>query len=171
MTQHTSTADGYDQFAAVVSQYGIEPRRVEPDDVAETIAAVMEPPVVGTPLPWEGVSLPDDVLTEPTPADLRAATTGVTAASLAIASYGTLVLRADESGSEPVSLFNDLHIAVLREEDIVGDIETAFEWLGDELRETRDSAILATGPSATADMGSLVDGAHGPKDVEVLVVR
>ncbi len=171
MTQDTATETRYDRFTAAASEFGIEPHRVEPDDVAATIDTLVEQPAVGVPLPWDGAELPDSVTTEPTPADLQEAKTGVTAASMAVASYGTLVLRADEDGSEPVSLFNDLHIALVHEDDIVTDIETAFEWLGQELRETRDSAILATGPSATADMGALVKGAHGPKDVEVLVVQ
>lgn len=159
-----------EQFQRVAREYDVDPQRVEPEALPDAIASVIEEPAVGTPLPWEDVSLPEGVQTEPTAADLERAVTGVTPASLAIASYGSLVLRADAYGSEPVSLFNDLHVAVLRETDIVPDMATALEWLGDELRETRDSAIIATGPSATADMGALVQGAHGPKRVEVFVV-
>lgn len=170
MTQNLSTTDTYNEFVTAIGQYDIEPKRVAVEDIEETLASLVDPPAVGIELPWEGATLPDSVTTEPTPSDIEAATTGVTAASLAIAEYGTLVLRADEDGSEPVSLFNDLHVVVVHDDDIVSDIATAFEWLGEELRETRDSAILATGPSATADMGALVKGAHGPKDVEVLVV-
>jgi L-lactate dehydrogenase complex protein LldG len=170
MTQGTSTADTYEQFASVASEYGIEPRRVEPDGVAATVAEILEPPAVGMPLPWDDVTLPEDVETEPTPADLREATTGVTAASLAIAEYGSIVLDADENGSDSISLFNDLHVAVLHEDDIVSDMATAFEHFGERMRETRGSAVIATGPSATADMGELVQGAHGPERVEVLVV-
>ncbi|PSQ47849.1 hypothetical protein BRD19_08355 [Halobacteriales archaeon SW_7_65_23] len=110
------------------------------------------------------------VTTEPTPAELETATTGVTAASLAIADYGSVVLRADEHGSEPISLFTDHHVAVVHEDDIVPDMPAAFDWFGETLRESRDSAIIATGPSATADMGALVQGAHGPKTVEVLAL-
>ncbi|MFC7058313.1 LUD domain-containing protein [Halovenus salina] len=87
-----------------------------------------------------------------------------------MASYGSLVLEPDHAGSEPVSLFNDLHITVVREADILHDMAAAFDRLGDDLRAERGSAIIATGPSATADMGALVQGAHGPKRVEVLVV-
>ncbi|MFC7073328.1 LUD domain-containing protein [Halovenus rubra] len=169
MTQDTPTTT-YEQFASVASEYGIEPRRVEPNGVAEAVTEMLDPPAVGTQLPWEDATLPDGVTTEPTPADLRAATTGVTAASLAIAEYGSIVLDADEDGSDSVSLFNDLHVAVLHEDDIVPDMATAFEQFGERLRETRESAIIATGPSATADMGALVNGAHGPKQVEVIVV-
>lgn len=168
---HTADKPGYEQFAAVASEYGVESEQVAPGAVEERLAALIDPPAVAAPLPWEDVSLPDAVTTEPTAAELEAAVTGVTSGALAIASYGSVVLRADEHGTEPVSLFNDRHIVVLREDDIVPDMATAFEWFGDELRETKDSAVIATGPSATADMGALVQGAHGPKEVEVLVVQ
>ena len=169
-SEESPATDTYEQFAASLAAYDIEPQRVRPAEVSSVLSAVVTPPAIGVPLPWEDVTLPESVATEPTSADLKAAVTGVTAASLGVASYGSLVLRTDASGSEAVSLFVDRHVAVVREEDIVPDMATAFEWFGDELRETRDSAIIATGPSATADMGTLVRGAHGPKLVEVLVV-
>lgn len=160
----------YRAFADAAREYGVDPRRVSFEELPGAIEEATVTPAVGTPLPWEGVSLPERVTTSPTPADLASAATGVTAASLAIASYGSVVLRADEHGSEPVSLFTDRHVAVLHEDDIAPDMEAAFEWFGETFRETRGSAIVATGPSATADMGSLVQGAHGPEEVEVLVV-
>jgi L-lactate dehydrogenase complex protein LldG len=170
MTGSQSNDEPYATFVARATEYGIEPERVPPEEVRERLDALLQGPAVGTPLPWEDVALPDAVTTDPTAPELEAAVTGVTGAERAIAEYGSLVLRADEAGSEPVSLFVDLHVAVVREDDILPDMAAAFEWFGDELRETRDSAIIATGPSATADMGALVQGAHGPKDVEVLVV-
>lgn len=170
MATGTSKRERYDEFAETAREYGIEPTFVEPEEVTEAIAARVEQPAIGTPLPWADVTLPEGVQTAATTADLEGAATGVTAASLGIAEYGSVVLRADEHGSEPVSLFNDRHVVVLRAEDIVLDMATAFEWFGTELRETRDSAIIATGPSATADMGALVQGAHGPKEVEVVAV-
>jgi len=165
-----TVAGVYEQFATEVQRYGVGVNRVPPKEVTETIAAVLEPPAVGVSLPWEDTDLPDSVTTEPTPAEIESAVTGVTAAANAIADYGSIVLRSDEQGSEPISLFNDRHVAVLREEDIMADMTEAFSVLGEQFRESRDSAILATGPSATADMGALVQGAHGPKEVEVIVV-
>ncbi|WP_439027950.1 LutC/YkgG family protein [Haloarchaeobius sp. DT45] len=164
-------SDVAEQWASRAGDFGVEVTWTTADEATETIADLVDEQAVGAPLPWDDVSLPESVRTEPTPADLDAATTGVTAADLAVAEYGSLVLRQTPEGSEPASLFPDLHVAVLREADVVPDMAAAFEWLGDELRETRDSAILATGPSATADMGSLVKGAHGPKAVHVVVVR
>jgi len=163
--------DLHGQFATQARSYGVGLTEASPGEVAAAIASAVEPPAVGTPLPWDDVELPDGVETDPTPADIEGATTGVTAASLAIADYGSIVLTMDDAGSEPVSLFEDLHVAVLREADIVPDMQAAFEWFGEQFRETRGSAIVATGPSATADMGALVQGAHGPEHVEVIVVR
>jgi len=160
-----------DRFERTVGAYDVGVQRVQPSAVRGAIESLLSGPAVGTPLDIEGASLPEAVTTGPTTAELEAAETGVTTASLAIAEYGSVVLRATPEGSEPISLFNDLHVVVLRESDIVPDMATAFEWFGEELRETRDSAIIATGPSATADMGALVQGAHGPKDVEVIVVQ
>lgn len=163
-------AETYDLFETRAGEYGVELTRVSPGEAADAIAAAVEEPAVGVALPWEDASLPEGVGTDPTPAELDEAVTGVTAASLAIADYGSIVLRQDVHGSEPISLFIDKHVAVLREEDIVPDMEAAFAWLGEEFREARDSAIIATGPSATADMGALVQGAHGAKEVEVVVL-
>lgn len=140
------------------------------EEMPEAWGDVLRRPAVGAPLPFDGVSLPDEVTVSPTPAELNAATTGVTPASFAIASYGSVVLRATPDGTEPVSLFPDRHVAVVRESDVVPGMTEAFERLADDIRAERGSAIVATGPSATADMGALVRGAHGPKDVHVVIL-
>lgn len=160
----------YDRFAARADDFGAEVTRLPADEATGAIEAAIKEPAVGAPLPWDDVSLPRNVETDPTPADLDASVTGVTAASLGIADYGSIVLRATPDGVEPVSLFPDHHVAVLREADLVPDMAAAFERLGEELRDSRGSAVLATGPSATADMGELVKGAHGPKTVDIVVL-
>ncbi len=104
-------------------------------------------------------------------ADLRAAHTGITAASLGVAEYGSVALEANPAGTEPVSLFVDRHVVVLREADIVPDMPDAFDWLGPRARDESVDVVFATGPSATADMGGLVHGAHGPKEVHVVLLR
>ena len=166
----TTRSDTYDRFADKAAAYDVELTRTEVESLPETISDMLETPAVGAPLPWDRCSLPESVTTDPTPAQLNAAVSGVTAASLAVADYGSLVLEATPGGAEPASLFVDEHVAVLREQDIVPDMAAAFEWFGDRFRETRGSAIIATGPSATADMGALVKGAHGPKTVHVVVI-
>ena len=143
------------------------------------IDAAAGEPAVGVPLDRSGpdafadspAALPDRVETAPTTADLRGAHTGVTAASLGVAEYGSVALEADSDGTEPVSLFVDRHVVVIREADLVPGMADAFGWLGPRTRDESVDVVFATGPSATADMGGLVHGAHGPKEVHVVLLR
>ncbi|WP_280585860.1 LUD domain-containing protein [Halorubrum sp. Boch-26] len=145
---------------------------------AELIDEAAGDPAVGVALADEGAGsadpalrLPDRVETDPTTAELRAAHTGVTDAELGVAAYGSVAIEADAAGTEPVSLFVDRHVVVLREADIVPDMPDAFDWLGPKARDESVDVVFATGPSATADMGGLVHGAHGPKEVHVVLLR
>ncbi|MFB6353221.1 MAG: LUD domain-containing protein [Halobacteriales archaeon] len=138
-----------------------------PDAVRD---AVVEP-AVGASLPWDGLSLggtPVDL--EPTPAALQAAATGVTAAGAAIAAEGSLLIQGRPAGDEPTSLYPPRHVAVLRERDVLEGVAEAVEWLAGEFGAGRRSAVIATGASATADMGELVAGVHGPGEVHVITV-
>jgi len=136
---------------------------------AELVDEAAGEPAVG--VARAAAELPDRVETEPTTADLREAHTGVTAAELGVAAYGSVAIEADRAGTEPVSLFVDRHVVVLREADLVPDMPDAFEWLGPRARDESSDVVFATGPSATADMGGLVHGAHGPKEVHVVLLR
>ncbi|MFC7155776.1 lactate utilization protein C [Halomarina halobia] len=158
-------------FEAALDRLDVDWTHATRSDFASTIAAVVESPAVGVELPFEGVSLaetPVDV--DPTPARLEGARTGVTAARMGIADYGSVVLESTPEGGEPVGLYAERHVAVLRREDVVPGMREAFARFGPWLREGRDSAVIATGPSATADMGGLVKGAHGPKEVHVVIL-
>lgn len=158
-------------FERALEHHRVEWSRTTAADFADALRAVLEQPAVGAPLPFETVSLADlPVTIDPTPRELDAAATGVTAADFAVADYGSLVLTAADEGTEPVSCFPDRHVAVLRERDIVETMAAAFERLDGRFADGLTSAVFATGPSATADMGSLVYGAHGPTEVHVLLL-
>jgi L-lactate dehydrogenase complex protein LldG len=168
----TSTAS---RFEAALEALDVTVSRVESDAFQTHVEELVEPHAVGValeeafedPAPsLDGTSVEVD----PTPATLQAATTGVTRASLGVADYGSVVLSVTDGASELVSLFVDRHVAVVRESDIVADMETAIDAVADEFGRAGGSAILATGPSATADMGALVKGAHGPREVHVVVL-
>lgn len=133
---------------------------------------VLEAPAVGTPLGIDGCSLADreDVTLDFTPADLEVARTGVTAAGPAVADYGSVVVRTDGAGTEPASLYVDRHVAVVPESAVVPSMRDALGEVGAAIRDGLTGAIVATGPSATADMGELVYGAHGPRAVHVVLV-
>jgi L-lactate dehydrogenase complex protein LldG len=159
-----------DRFRDGVEAHAADLRRTTPASFAADLDAAVDPPAVGAPLPFDDLSLPDAVPTVETTADLAAAETGVSGATLGVADYGTVVLEADPGGVEPVSLFPERHVVVLRAADVVSGLADALDALGPRLRDG-GSAVLATGPSATADMGSLVYGAHGPREVTVLLVE
>ncbi|WP_436922916.1 LUD domain-containing protein [Halosimplex amylolyticum] len=165
----SGSTDGLSQDLEAV---GVRTHRVRPAAFAETIADIVAGPAVGVELTDLPVSLAGTPVTvDPTPAELDDASVGVTPASLCIADYGSLVLPGTADGAELVSLFVEDHVAVLREDDVVGDMETAFEAFDADPETARGSRILATGPSATADMGALVEGAHGPKTVTAVVLE
>ena len=160
---------------ALVSAFGsldVPSERTTPDGFRATLADHVGQPAVGVPLDRVGVSLDGtDVTVDPTPAELKAAHTGVTPGAFAVASYGSVVVPSESDGTELVSLYVDRHVAVIDARDVVPGMEAAFERFGEAFRADGESGIVATGPSATADMGALVRGAHGPSDVHVVIVE
>lgn len=139
------------------------------DDV---LTEVVEEPAVGTPLPFEGVSLADTpVVTDPSPRTVRDAATGVTPAGIGIADYGTVTLPSRDTPDEVVALYPTTHVAVVAASDVVADMPAAYESMSEDFAAGRDTQILATGPSTTADMGALVQGVHGPQETTVVVLE
>lgn len=161
-----------DRFLASLDRLDVDWSRTSRERFREVINEVLIEPAIGAPLPFRGLSFEGtSVEINPTPGQLESAGTGVTAAQMGIASYGSLVLRNGLDVTEAVSLFPDLHVAVLQAQDVVPDMRAAFERLGEKIRRRSASAVFATGPSATADMGALVRGAHGPKAVHVVLIE
>ncbi|AXR79048.1 LUD domain-containing protein [Natrarchaeobaculum sulfurireducens] len=140
-------------------------------DASEAIEAALEPPVVGVPLPFDDVSLPATVETAPTSADLVGAQTGITPVRFAIAASGTVAIESTTAGEEPFSLYPERHVAVVAESDVVPDLGAGFDRLERAFAAGDDSVVFATGRSATADMGGLVHGVHGPGEVHVVLLE
>ena len=167
----TTTTSVREQFRDRLRDFDVESTVVSPDEVTATLEQIASSPAVGVE-PSDGrYAFPDIVETEFSPADLEAAATGVTEATIGISDYGSIVVPTTQAGVEPVSLFADQHLAVLDESDLVRGMDDGLAQMGDRFREAAFSGIIATGPSATADMGALVKGAHGPKTVHVVVVE
>lgn len=165
------TVDTVGRFERALEGLEVGFERVPAADASERIEMIVEEPAVGAPLPFEGVTLPESVTTEPTSADLEAARTGVTPVGSAIAEYGTVAVESTADGAEAISLYPDCHVAVVAESDVVPDLSAGFDRLADSFAAGQDSVVFATGRSATADMGDLVHGVHGPGDVDVIVVE
>ena len=158
-------------FESSLDELGVGMTHTDRERFDDVLATILDEPAVGVPLRIDGVSLDGvPVTVDPSPAELRAARTGVTPVGMAIASYGTVAIESSAAGDEPVSLFPERHVAVVREEDIVWGMDEAFARLGEEFDAGRDSVVFATGASATADMGEMVEGVHGPAEVHVIVL-
>ncbi|PGF18186.1 lactate utilization protein C [Natrinema sp. CBA1119] len=165
------TVDTVGRFERALEGLDVGLERVPAAEATDRIETIVQEPAVGAPLPFEGVALPGSVTTAPTNRELEAAETGVTPVGFAIAEYGTVAVESTADGAEPISLYPERHVAVVAESDVVPDISAGFDRLADGFADGRDSVVFATGRSATADMGDLVHGVHGPGDVHVIVLE
>jgi L-lactate dehydrogenase complex protein LldG len=95
----------------------------------------------------------------------------LTGCAVAIAETGTFVLDGGAGqGRRALSLVPDLHVCVVREDQVVGLVPEAVESLGDAVRAGRPLTFVS-GPSATSDIElDRVEGVHGPRVLHVVVV-
>lgn len=98
---------------------------------------------------------------------------GITEADYAIADTGTLVLLTDKNKPRSVSLLPPIHLAVVRKENIMSDINELFAILKhkhDIDKDITSCMTFITGPSRTADIElNLTLGVHGPKELYVIL--
>lgn len=110
------------------------------------------------------------VFSERTRQALATADVGVTDAFAGVATTGTVCVRVDAGITGYASLLARKHIVVLDSERIVerpSDLLRRDCLDGEGLRA---NFVYVTGPSATADMGPLVRGVHGPHFLHILVI-
>lgn len=159
------------RFEDELATLGVDCERVEATSAGAVIEDIVAAPAVGVDLPFAPDALAGTMVeTDPTPGQIESASTGVTPARFAIAAYGTVAVPSTAAGEEPVSLFPSTHVAVVPGSELYADLDDGFDRLEAAFAEGTDGIVFATGPSATADMGGLVRGAHGPRTVHVVVV-
>ena len=99
-------------------------------------------------------------------ASLRA---GITACACAIAETGTLVLTTGAGRPLTTSLLPEVHVAIVRADQIVWTLEEALSM--PEVRQS-SATVLVTGPSRTADIEmTLTIGVHGPGELVVYILE
>ena len=103
--------------------------------------------------------------------ELNEASAVVTAAKVAIAETGTIVLdhQADQ-GRRIISLLPDTHICIVRASQILTSVPEAMTHLASSIQERRPLTWIS-GPSATVDIElTRVEGVHGPRKLYVIIV-
>lgn len=98
---------------------------------------------------------------------------GITEADYAIVDTGTLVLLTKNNQPRSVSLLPPIHLAIVRPEKLVRNIQDLFVILKSEQEEEEEITscmTFITGPSRTADIElNLTLGVHGPKELYVII--
>ncbi|HYO34851.1 MAG TPA: lactate utilization protein C [Geodermatophilus sp.] len=168
------------RFGERVADYKATVEHVPPGGVAAAVAAALRrvgATRVGVPagLPAEwvpagdgDVTLVPDTAGEPlSVADLDALDAVVTGSTVGIAETGTIVLESGAlCGRRALTLVPDVHVCVVRAEDVVDDVPAAVA----RLRPDRPLTWVS-GPSATSDIElDRVEGVHGPRTLHVVVV-
>jgi L-lactate dehydrogenase complex protein LldG len=166
-----------DLFVERVSHYRATVHRTTAAELPATIVAVLAThgarriaTPVGLPASWLwGVGL-ERVVDDPplSHEDLDALDGVITGCAVAIAETGTIVLDAGpDQGRRALSLLPDLHVCVVRSDQVVGSVPEALA----RLEPTRPQTWIS-GPSATSDIElQRVEGVHGPRRLEVILVE
>jgi L-lactate dehydrogenase complex protein LldG len=156
-----------DLFAERVADYRAEVVRCAADEVERRIAEALGPRtrvVVPDALPWhvEGAVRDEGLSAQ----DLDALDAVVTAATVGIATTGTIVLsHGPGEGRRALTLVPDVHVCVVRADQVVADVPDAVALL-DPSRPT----TWISGPSATSDIElDRVEGVHGPRNLHVIL--
>jgi L-lactate dehydrogenase complex protein LldG len=143
-----------------------------PDGIPTAIAAalagltgaVVLPP--GAPADWWPEGVRDDG--QLTPAELDRSAAVVTGCAAACATTGTIVLDGSpEQGRRALSLVPDVHVCVVRAEQVVQTVPELVAAL-----DPRRPITFVSGPSATSDIElERVEGVHGPRTLIVVLVH
>ena len=164
-----------EMFAHTVDDYRAQVHRADESTVAEIVTGLIAEgarAVVPADLPesWRprrGVVV-DGAPAELSTLELDAIDVVVTGCTLGIAATGTIVLDGGVGqGRRALTLVPDHHICVIRADQIVDTVPQAFH----ALDATRPLTFIS-GPSATSDIElNRVEGVHGPRTLDVLIVR
>ncbi|BBX51129.1 LUD domain-containing protein [Mycolicibacterium poriferae] len=163
-----------DRFTETVDEYRARVHRIDEPDIAATIAGLLAPGghvVAPADLPrwWvDGLEVAFDDPADPLPIErLDEVDAVVTGCALGIAATGTIVLDGGTAqGRRALTLVPDHHICIVRADQVVDTVPQGFAAL-----DPRRPLTFISGPSATSDIElNRVEGVHGPRTLDVLVI-
>jgi L-lactate dehydrogenase complex protein LldG len=160
-------ADLVGLFCERVADYRATVSRCSAEDLPAVVAAAVEGLSVVVP-DGLGITVPGSVVDERlSAAELDEIGAVVTAARVGIAETGTIVLDHEaDQGRRAISLVPDVHVCIVREDQVVVDVPDAIALL-----DPARPLTWISGPSATSDIElTRVEGVHGPRTLHVIVV-
>ena len=110
------------------------------------------------------------VVTKPTKEQLSTVRCGVTDAFGAVAATGSVCVAVSKGLASPISMLTRKHIVVLDSETIVQRPRNVLSEKFLDGKGLRRNYSIITGTSATADMGPLVRGVHGPGELHIIIL-
>lgn len=167
------------RFVERVSEYRAKVHRLGARALPETIASIcasrgIRRLVVPIDIPDEWIPsdltiMRDTLLTNE---QLNESDGVLTGCALGVAQTGTIILdRGPRQGRRALTLLPDYHLCVIREDQVVGIVPEAVAALQRTAGEPGRPQTWISGPSATSDIElNRVEGVHGPRTLEVLVV-
>ena len=170
----------FERFAHEATRAGASVEKVHSDPTSVAIAAsrtvsgagrviVADPTNLAIEI-REALSRMPGVIDNPTDDDLAVADAGITGAFAAVATTGSICVRVDDRLTGFASLLAPLHVAIVSSSTFVDRPSDIFSSnLGKEALPA--DFVFITGPSATADMGPLVRGVHGPHRLHIIVLE
>ena len=175
-----SAEERIERFIERVIDYKAVVHRVEERELPEAIIAcctarAIRRLVVPTDIPsaWipKEIEIVSDAEVPLTYEQLDSSDGVLTGCAVGIAQTGTIVLDGGTlQGRRVLSLLPDYALCLIWEEQIVSLVPEAIQQLETTMR-TRQPLTFISGPSATSDIElSRVEGVHGPRTLEVLVV-
>lgn len=176
--------DVLETFVEMVLDYKAVVKRVSPAEVPATIAALLtERGVSSVVLPsgldeaWRRaiVEAGIEALSDDPPLShqqLNVSGGVVTASAVAIAETGTIVLdHRPDQGRRALTLVPDLHVCVVRSDQVVSDVPEAVGRLASSVTEGNPLTWISGG-SATSDIElNRVEGVHGPRTLLVVLAE
>ncbi len=132
---------------------------------------LLAPPISLPPGLLDGFREESNVIAAPSGEELKTVRTGVTEAFCGVASTGSVCVSLAEGMAGPISMLTRMHIVLLDARTIVPRPRDLFSPQGGHAVASRSGSFtFITGPSATADMGPLVRGVHGPGRLHIMIL-
>ncbi len=160
------------EAAATVEKVEPTPQKLQ----AALNAAIGEnPAVLASPCAIDPSRLSDfagqpNGITQPSDEQMATVRAGVTDAFAGVARTGSIGVPVDDTLGSSVSLFCREHVAILDANNLVPRPRDLFSDAYFPQNKPPENFVLITGPSATADMGELVRGVHGPGKLHIILL-